>query len=178
MPKLCADFFIRLQSGRDREAAHFSRARGRGPLQFAGMRDFAFQRGAGFLHQPHCFFRQLAAYPVNLLVDRLHRELRGVDARNEVLQRRAQDSAGKHKNKKPHQDAGERSAEMKAAVEQNQRKAEKSQPQMAAHPGLRPSHSPDGKFLAQPQQSGKQHEAESHDAVRQTQPAAAARALR
>ena len=170
--------FVRLQSGCDGESAHFSRAGGCGPLQFAGVRNFAFQRGAGLFHQSHCFLRQLAAHPVNLLVNRLHGKLRGVDAWNEVLQRCSQNSAGENKNKKPHQDAGQRSAEMKAAVEKNERKAEKSQPQMAAHPGLRSSDSPDGKLLAQPQQSGKQHEAESNDAVSQAECAAAPRALR
>ena len=153
MPELCADFFVRLQSRCDRESAHFSRARGCGPLQFAGVRNFAFQRGACLFHQSNCFLRQLAAYPIDLLVDRLHGKLRGVDAWNEVLQRCSQNSTDENKNKKPHQDAGERPAEMKSAVEKDQRKAEKSQPQMAAHPGLRSSHSPDGKLLAQPQQS-------------------------
>ncbi len=145
--------FVRLQTRGDRESAHFSRAGGCGPLQFAGVRNLAFQRRACLLHQSNCFLRQLAAYPVNLLVDRLHGKLRGVDAWHEVLQRGSQNSAGENENKKPHQDAGERPAEVKSAVEENQRKAEKAQPQMAAHPGLRSSDSPDGKLLAQPQQS-------------------------
>src|SRR6185312_3842905 len=54
-------------------------------------------------------------------------------------------------NKQPHHDASERAGEMKAAMEKDERKAEKSQPQMAAHPGLRSSNSPNGKLLAQPQ---------------------------
>ncbi len=170
--------FICLQSGGHGKSAHFSRARGCGPLQFAGVRNFAFQRGAGFFHQSHGFLRQLAAHAVNLLVNRLHRKLRRVDAGNEVLQRRTQNSAGENKNKKPHHDAGQRSAEVKAAMEKDQRKAEESQPQMATHPGLRSSDSPDGKLLAQPQQPGKQHEAESNNAEGQSQCAAAPRALR
>jgi hypothetical protein len=128
--------------------------------------------------RPHGFLCQLAAHPVNLLVNRLHGKLRGVDAWNEVLQRGSENSAGEKKNKQPHHDASERAAEMKAAMEKDERKAEKSQPQMAAHPGLRSSNSPDGKLLAQPQQSGKQHEAESNDAECQAQRAAAPRALR
>ena len=78
-------------------------------------------------------------------------------------------AAGEHEDKQPHQHARQRATEVKAAVQQNQREAEKSEPQVAAHPGLRPSDAPDGEFLAQAQQAGEQHEGEADDAVSQAE---------
>src|SRR2546429_1349690 len=54
------------------------------------------------------------------------------------------------------------SAEMKSAVEQNQREAEQAEPEMAAHPGLRASYSPDGKLLARSEEHTSELQSRLH----------------
>src|SRR5207244_5208567 len=78
----------------------------------------------------------------------------------------------------PHQHPGECAAEVEAAVEKNQRKAEKAEPEMAAHPGLRAAEAPDGDAFAGAQCGGEEHEGESKNAEEQANGAAATRALR
>ena len=58
-------------------------------------------------------------------------------------------AAHPNEEEQPHQDSGERSAEMKSAMEKNQRETEEAKPQMAAHPGLRASHPPYRELFAQ-----------------------------
>ena len=65
---------------------------------------------------------------------------------------------------------------MEAGVKKDQRIAEEAQPDMAAHPGLRPAHAPDRIFFAKAEQRGKNHEPVAGAAVNQADDAAAARA--
>src|ERR1700682_5529914 len=95
-----------------------------------------------------------------------------------VLQTGAKTAAEHGDEKQPHQDARERAAEMKSAVRQNHGQREKPQPQMAAHPGLRPADTPGGHALSRPEKCGKKHEGKTDAAKKQPNGAAAARSLR
>src|SRR5262245_47937302 len=61
---------------------------------------------------------------------------------------------------------------MKAAVEKNQGKRKKSQPQMTAHPRLRASKSPSRHSFACAERRRKNHECKSNNAKRETNGAA------
>src|SRR5258706_14076048 len=99
-------------------------------------------------------------------------------AGNVVWQRGAKDAAEPRNDEQPHQDAGERAAEMKSAVKQNHGQREKTQPKMAAHPGLRPADTPGGHALSRAEKRSKKHEGKTHAAEEQANRAAPARSLR
>src|ERR1700722_6892834 len=60
----------------------------------------------------------------NLFVNRFQRNLRSHDARQEMLQRRAEKSADDHDEQQQHQNRGQRSAPREPSVEQDQWKAQ------------------------------------------------------
>src|SRR6267143_1835627 len=78
-------------------------------------------------------------------------------AGNVVLQRCAKDAAEHRNDEQPHQDARGCAAETKSAVKQNHGQREKTQPEMAAHPGLRPADTPGGHALSRAEKRSKKH---------------------
>src|SRR2546430_17566886 len=81
-----------------------------------------------------------------------------------MLQNRAEDSAHNYDDEQHHQDRRQGPAETERAVEQDQRKTEQPEPQMAAHPGLRRPQPPDRNLLARAEQPGERHERRADDA--------------
>src|SRR5438132_7092869 len=67
---------------------------------------------------------------------------------------------------------------MKSTVKQNHWKGKKSKPKMSAHPGLCAADAPRGNAFSRAKQRRKNHENKAHDAERETDEAAATRALR
>ena len=94
-----------------------------------------------------------------------------------MLQDCAEDAATNDNNQEPHQDSRERPAEVKAAVEEKDREAQQSEPEMTAHPGLRAADTPGGHTLSRPQKRRENHEREPDDAEEKANCAAAARPL-
>jgi len=114
----------------------------------------------------------------DFVVNGFERHVGSHGAGNKVLQRGAQHAAEHRDDEQPHQDARERAAEMKSAVKQNHRQREKTQPEMAAHPGLRPAYTPRGHALSCAEKRGKKHEGKTDAAENQPNRAAAAWSLR
>src|SRR5712692_8544250 len=114
----------------------------------------------------------------DFVVNGFERHVGSHDAGNVVLQRGAKDAAEYRDDEQPHQDARERAAEMKSAVKQNHGQREKTQPEMAAHPGLRPADTPGGHALSRAEKRSKKHEGKTDAAEKQANRAAAARSLR
>ena len=170
--------FVDVQAGRDRHPAHRSRAGCVRALLHAGVGEISGQGRAGLFHKVMRLIHELAAHAPDLLVDGLHGNALLGHARHVVLENGPEDAAQKDAEEDPHQPVRQPEAPAKTAVQQDQREAERAQPKMPAHPGLRAAHAPDRHLLARAQQPGKNHEEETDYAVRQPHRAAAARALR
>src|ERR1039457_3054562 len=126
LAQLRAHLLVGLQSGSYREPSLRACAGRHRSLPSTSARNLAFKGGASLLHQIAGLRRQLPAHPVNLLVDRLHRKLRGLEAWHEMLQCCAQNSAHPNEDEQPHEHPGKRTAKMKSTMKKNQWKAEKT----------------------------------------------------
>src|SRR5580765_857637 len=114
----------------------------------------------------------------DFVVNGFERHVRSHGAGKIVLEHGAKDAAENGNDEQPHQNARECAAEMKSAVKQNHGQREKPQPQMAAHPGLRPADTPGGHALSRAEKCSKKHEGKTDAAEKQANGAAAARSLR
>src|ERR1039458_6930685 len=74
-----------------------------------------------------------------------------------MLQYRSHQPACQNHHKQPHESLCQSHAKMKSRMKEDQWKTDKAQPEMAAHPRLRPSDAPDRHFLSRPQQPRKKH---------------------
>ena len=165
--------FVCLQSRSDGDVPVRACSGGDGELLRRGASDITSERCARVVDQLRSFLGKLVAHAINLLVDGFHRQAFGVDARQVMLDERAKDSADENKQEQPHQHAGERTAKVKSAMQQDDRKTHEPKPEMAAHPRAGASNPPDRELLAQTKQSGEEHEGEAGDAVSEAESAAA-----
>ena len=122
------------------------------------------------------FVSEGAAYVGDFVVNGFERDVGGHDARDVILQGGAEETAGDRDDKEPHQYASECAAEVEAAVEEDERKAEKAEPEMAPHPGLSTAEAPSGDAFARAEQGGKNHERKAEATEDDSDGAAAARA--
>src|SRR6266853_800988 len=83
------------------------------------------------------FFAKQPSNAADFVVNGFERNVGCHCRRNVMLQRRTEHAAEHRNHHQPHQDACERSAEMKPTVKKNHRQCEKSEPEMPTHPGLR-----------------------------------------
>src|SRR2546426_2421307 len=114
----------------------------------------------------------------DFVVDGFERSIGRHDARQIMLQDCAEDAATNDNNQEPHQDSRERPAEVKAAVEEKDREAQQSEPEMTAHPGLRAAETPGRHTLSRAQKRRENHGREPDDAKEKANCAATARPLR
>src|SRR5438876_8797643 len=82
------------------------------------------------------------------------------------------------KNHQPHKNACQRAAKIKTGVKENGRQRQKTEPEVAAHPGLRAANTPGRHAFSCAQQRGKNHAAEPEDSKQETNNASAAWPLR
>src|SRR2546429_1720684 len=95
-----------------------------------------------------------------------------------MLQRGSERAASDGNDQQPHQHARERAAKMKTGVKENGRQRQKTEPEVAAHPGLRAANTPGRHAFSCAQQRGKNHAAEPEDSKQETNNASAAWPLR
>src|SRR3989442_15753454 len=114
------------------------------------------------------FVEQLLAHMRDFVVDGFERSIGRHDARQIMLQDCAEDAATNDNNQEPHQDSREGPAEVKAAVEEKDREAQQSEPEMTADPGLRPAETPSGHTLSRAQKRRENHGVDTDDAKEQT----------
>ena len=110
------------------------------------------------------FFAEGVADVADFIVDRFEGDLGGHPARDVILQRGAKHAARDCDDEQPHQNARKGAAKMKAAVEEDKRKAQKAEPQMAAHPGWCSAKAPGGDAFPCTKERGKDHKREAEDA--------------
>src|SRR5437879_2502403 len=91
-----------------------------------------------------------------------------------MLQRGSERAASDGNDQQPHQHARERAAKMKTGVKENGRQRQKTEPEVAAHPGLRAANTPGRHAFSCAQQRGKNHAAEPEDSKQETNNASAA----
>ena len=95
------------------------------------------QRPANRLHHFIGLGDQLGSNAIDLLEDCFHRDSCGHQRRHVMLQNGAEYSADNHDYQQHHEHGSEEAAKSEPGVEENYWQAQRSQPQMAAHPGLR-----------------------------------------
>ena len=141
-------------------------------------REISLQGGSGLLDQLLRLRHQLLADMGDLLKDGLHRNLGGIEVRQQMLHSSAENPADEDYAEEPYQHRGKPPAGMEVGVKKNQRETQKTKPQMGPHPGLHPAQTPDGYFLARAQEAGHQHEGEADDSADQPKSPAPAHPLR
>ena len=160
--------------GRDGSGDRAERGKATGALDFRLFADEAQVAADGF-DGAVGFFAESAADVSDFVVDGLERHVGGQDSGEVILQSSAEDAAGDGEDEEPHQDTGERAAKMETTVEQNEREAEKTEPEVATHPSLSAAEPPGRNTLTRAEQRSENHEGETDDAEGEADGAAAAR---
>jgi hypothetical protein len=101
---------------------------------------------------------------VDLLVDRLLLHVSGHEAGQELLKRKAEEAGHEDREKEPHEKLGQQASEAEAAVEEDERQREATQPEVALEPKAEPADAVVRALLAHAQQSREEKERRSRDA--------------
>src|SRR5438128_1236243 len=146
------------------ERAHRGKAAGALARLFGFVRET--ERAAKRFHRAIRFFAKQTADMADLVVDRFERDVLGHHAWKIILQRRTENAACDSNNKQPHENSRKHTAEMKSSMKENERQREKTEPEMAAHPGLCAPEPPSGNAFTRAEGRSEKHESEADDAER------------